>query len=162
VPCGARRRHPGGGADAPALAGAGALYAAPLVVAALHDCLAAVWVSLVNGAGGKAREVAATLRTRDGLVTGAAALLGGPLAVSTYLLAIDFSAAASLSSLTMTTSLPVPQEPPESPLASAVSVSQWSGATVSGARQCPASSGRARTPHHPWRVDCWHREGFEV
>ena len=76
------------------LAGADALYAAPLVVAALHDCMAAVWVSLVNGAGGSLPTVWAALRTRDGLVIGAAALLGGPLAMSTYLLAIDFSGAS--------------------------------------------------------------------
>jgi drug/metabolite transporter (DMT)-like permease len=76
------------------LARADALYAAPLVVAALHDCFAAVWVSAVNAAGGKLRSVAAALRTRDGLVIAAAALLGGPLAMSTYLLAIDFAGAS--------------------------------------------------------------------
>ena len=76
------------------LAGADALYAAPLVVAALHDCFAAVWVSAANAGGGRLRAVGAALRTRDGLVIGAAALLGGPLAMSTYLLAIDFSGAS--------------------------------------------------------------------
>jgi drug/metabolite transporter (DMT)-like permease len=76
------------------LASSDALYAAPLVVAALHDCFAAVWVTAVNAAGGRLRTVAAALRTRDGLVIGAAALLGGPLAMSTYLLAIDFAGAS--------------------------------------------------------------------
>jgi drug/metabolite transporter (DMT)-like permease len=76
------------------LASADAIYAAPLVVAALHDCFAAVWVSVVNAAAGRLRAVAAALRTRDGLVIGAAALLGGPLAMSTYLLAIDFAGAS--------------------------------------------------------------------
>jgi drug/metabolite transporter (DMT)-like permease len=75
------------------LAAAGALFAAPLAAAALHDCLALVWVSAVSAAAGRLRATAAALRTRDGLVVCLAALIGGPLAMSTYLLAIAFAGA---------------------------------------------------------------------
>jgi drug/metabolite transporter (DMT)-like permease len=74
---------------------AGALFAAPLAAAALHDTFAFVWVSTVNAAAGRLREAARGLRTRDGLVVCAAALIGGPLAMSTYLLAISFAGAPS-------------------------------------------------------------------
>jgi drug/metabolite transporter (DMT)-like permease len=76
------------------LATAGALFAAPLAAAALHDSLALVWVSGVHAVARRLRTVGAALRTRDGLVVCGAALLGGPLAMSTYLLAIDFAGAS--------------------------------------------------------------------
>lgn len=75
------------------LAAAGALFAAPLAAAALHDCLVLLWVSAVSAATGRLRAAVAALRTRDGLVICVAALLGGPLAMSTYLLAIAFAGA---------------------------------------------------------------------
>jgi drug/metabolite transporter (DMT)-like permease len=77
------------------LVAAGALSAAPLAAAALHDTFAFLWVSTVNAAAGRLHEAAAALRTRDGLVVCLAALIGGPLAMSTYLLAIAFAGAPS-------------------------------------------------------------------
>jgi drug/metabolite transporter (DMT)-like permease len=74
---------------------AGALFAAPLAAAALHDTLAFVWVTTVDAAAGRLREATAALRTRDGHVVCLAALIGGPLAMSTYLLAIAFAGAPS-------------------------------------------------------------------
>jgi drug/metabolite transporter (DMT)-like permease len=74
---------------------AGALFAAPLAAAALHDTFAFVWVTTVDAAAGRLREAAAALRTRDGHVVCLAALIGGPLAMSTYLLAIAFAGAPS-------------------------------------------------------------------
>ena len=75
------------------LAAAGALFAAPLAAAALHDCFAFLWVSAVSAAAGRLRDAAAAALTRDGLTICLAALLGGPLAMSTYLLAIAFAGA---------------------------------------------------------------------
>jgi drug/metabolite transporter (DMT)-like permease len=74
---------------------AGTLFAAPLAAAALHDTFAFVWVTTVDAAAGRLRETAAALRTRDGRVVCLAALIGGPLAMSTYLLAIAFAGAPS-------------------------------------------------------------------
>ena len=77
------------------LVAAGALFAAPLAAAALHDTFAFAWVSTADAAAGRLREAAAALRTQDGLVVCLAALIGGPLAMSTYLLAIAFAGASS-------------------------------------------------------------------
>ena len=77
------------------LVAAGALFAAPLAAAALHDTFAFVWVSATNAAAGRLRAATTALRTRDGLVVCLAALIGGPLAMSTYLLAIAFAGAPS-------------------------------------------------------------------
>ncbi len=77
----------------PPLAAAGALFAAPLAAAALHDCFAFVWVTAADRAAGRLGEAWRALRTRDGLVVCLAALVGGPLAMSTYLLAIAWAGA---------------------------------------------------------------------
>ena len=77
------------------LVAAGALFAAPLAAAALHDTFAFLWVSTVNAAAGRLHEALAALRTRDGFVVCLAALIGGPLAMSAYLLAIAFAGAPS-------------------------------------------------------------------
>jgi drug/metabolite transporter (DMT)-like permease len=79
----------------PLAGGAAAIYAAPLAAAAFHDSFAALWISSLNGATGQLRRVVCALRSRDGLIVCGAALLGGPLAMSTYLLAIDFAGASS-------------------------------------------------------------------
>jgi len=50
------------------LVAAGALFAAPLAAAALHDTFAFAWVSTADAAAGRLREAAAALRTQDGLV----------------------------------------------------------------------------------------------
>jgi drug/metabolite transporter (DMT)-like permease len=77
----------------PPLAVAGALFAAPLAAAALHDCFAFVWVTLADRAAGRLGEAWRALRTHDGLVVCLAALVGGPVAMSTYLLAIAWAGA---------------------------------------------------------------------
>ena len=77
----------------PPLSAAGALFAAPLAAAALHDCFAFVWVTVADRAAGRLGESWRALRTRDGLVVCFAALLGGPVAMSAYLLAIAWAGA---------------------------------------------------------------------
>jgi drug/metabolite transporter (DMT)-like permease len=75
------------------LAATGALFAAPLAAAALHDCFAFVWVTVANGAARRLGPALRVLHSRDGLVVCLAALVGGPLAMSTYLLAIAWAGA---------------------------------------------------------------------
>ena len=77
----------------PPLAVAGSLFAAPLAAAAVHDCFAFVWVTIADRAAGRLGDAWRALRTRDGLVVCLAALVGGPIAMSTYLLAIAWAGA---------------------------------------------------------------------
>ena len=69
------------------------LVLAPLVAAAVHDCFAMVWVTAVNVGTGHLRSTVMAWRTQSGLIISVAALLGGPLAMSAYVLAIAFAGA---------------------------------------------------------------------
>ncbi|MBF0315435.1 MAG: DMT family transporter [Oligoflexia bacterium] len=77
-----------------------AIYVAPLVGACLHDGLAALWLSLLNLSTGRGREIFRSLMTKPGLIVCFAALLGGPLAMSGYLLGIQFAGTAYTLSIT--------------------------------------------------------------
>ena len=61
--------------------GAAALVA-PLAVAALHDGLATGWMLAFNGATGRLKQFPRSLSSRHGLVLCAAAVIGGPIAMS--------------------------------------------------------------------------------
>lgn len=67
------------------------LFAAPLVGAALHDGFAGLWLLLCNIVTGKWREYVRTLATKPGLMVCLAALFGGPIAMSGYLLGISMA-----------------------------------------------------------------------
>jgi drug/metabolite transporter (DMT)-like permease len=69
------------------------LVLAPLVAAAIHDCFAMVWVSAVNVGARQLRSTVLAWRTRSGLIISVAALLGGPFAMSAYVLSISFAGA---------------------------------------------------------------------
>jgi drug/metabolite transporter (DMT)-like permease len=73
--------------------GASTVYA-PLVVACVHDGLATGWMLAYDGVTGKLRRLPHTVGTRRGLIICAAALLGGPMAMSGYLFGIKFAGAA--------------------------------------------------------------------
>lgn len=70
------------------------IYVAPLVGAALHDGFAGLWVFLYNCVSGRWREYGRTLWTKPGMIVCLAALFGGPIAMSGYLLAIEMSGAS--------------------------------------------------------------------
>ena len=72
---------------------------APLVVAALHDGLATVWMLAYDGATGRLSRLWPSLASRHGLVLCAAAVVGGPIAMSGYLFGIKYSGAAYTLSL---------------------------------------------------------------
>jgi drug/metabolite transporter (DMT)-like permease len=74
-------------------AGAAALVA-PLAMAALHDGLSTGWMLAFNGATGRLRQLPRSLRTRQGLVLVAAAVIGGPVAMSGYLFGIKYAGPA--------------------------------------------------------------------
>ena len=74
-------------------AGASA-FAGPLAAAALHDGLATAWMLGFNGVTGRLRELPRALLTRHGLVLCAAAVIGGPIAMSGYLFGIKYAGPA--------------------------------------------------------------------
>ena len=69
------------------------IFAAPLVGVVLHDFFAAVSVFCYNCGTGRFKEILRSLRTKMGLIVCVAALFGGPLAMSGYLLGIEFAGA---------------------------------------------------------------------
>jgi drug/metabolite transporter (DMT)-like permease len=71
--------------------GGRSLIAAPLAAAGLYDGLRTAWQSVPLLAGGHARQVLPSLRTRAGGYAVLAALVGGPLATSCYFLSLVFS-----------------------------------------------------------------------
>lgn len=72
----------------------GLVWWTPLIVAAIHDSCAAVWLSLYNFIQGKFSSLLKTVKTRPGMVVCLAALCGGPLSMSAYLLAIKYAGPA--------------------------------------------------------------------
>jgi drug/metabolite transporter (DMT)-like permease len=73
--------------------GASALVG-PLAVAALHDVLATGWMVGFNGLTGRLRQLPRSLASRHGMVLCAAAVIGGPIAMSGYLFGIRYAGAA--------------------------------------------------------------------
>ncbi|MCO5387349.1 DMT family transporter [Desulfosporosinus sp.] len=70
------------------------VYAGSLAGAAMHDGFAGFWLFFYNLFTGRASEYFRTLRTRPGKVVVLAALFGGPIAMSGYLLGINMAGAS--------------------------------------------------------------------
>ena len=67
---------------------------APLLAAGLHDFCAACLSLAINGAQGKGREVIRTLRSKAGRACIWGALLGAPLGMGGYLMALSMAGPA--------------------------------------------------------------------
>ncbi|MFA6448667.1 MAG: DMT family transporter [bacterium] len=74
--------------------GNASLFIGPLVGAALHDGFATLWLLIYNACAGKLPEIYRTLRVRPGLIVCLAALAGGPIGMTGYLLGIKHAGAA--------------------------------------------------------------------
>lgn len=77
-----------------------AIFVAPLVGACLHDGFAAFWLFLYNLFSGRGKEILRSLRTKPGIIICFAALFGGPIAMSGYLLGIQLAGTAYTLSIT--------------------------------------------------------------
>ena len=75
------------------------LAAGGVICSALHDILAALWLYIYMGAKGRLKELGPALKTKDGQFCALGALLGGPLAMTTYTLAIAVGGAALTTSV---------------------------------------------------------------
>lgn len=76
-------------AQAPFVGTAEAVAFAAVASAFLHDAACALWLAVYMGVRGRMRDTLRALRSRDGLVVMAGALLGGPIGMTGYLVAID-------------------------------------------------------------------------
>jgi drug/metabolite transporter (DMT)-like permease len=76
--------------------------AAPLISTFLHDAFSAVWMIILMGVRGELKETVSKLKTRSGRFVVLAALLGGPVGMTFYVLSVDSIGAsftASISSI---------------------------------------------------------------
>ncbi len=89
----------------PAMGDTAALYAIPLAAACMNDTLAGLWLLVYNGGAGRLQEIIRSLKTVPGLMVCLAALLGGPVANSGYLLGISMAGPAY--ALTITALYPI-------------------------------------------------------
>ena len=76
-------------AMAPFVSTAQALFLAPFVSTFLHDGCSAVWMLLFNGVRGELPKVGKALRTRSGRFVAVAGLIGGPVGMTGYMLAVN-------------------------------------------------------------------------
>lgn len=75
------------------------LAAGGVICSALHDIIAAIWLYIYMGSKGRVKELVPALKTKDGLFCSLGALLGGPLAMTTYTLSIAVGGAALTTSV---------------------------------------------------------------
>ena len=66
-----------------------AIAFASIVSAALHDAFCAIWMFIYMALRGRLKDTVAALKTRSGKVVMLAALLGGPIGMSGYVIAIN-------------------------------------------------------------------------
>ena len=66
-----------------------AIAFASIASAALHDVFCAIWMFIYMGVRGRLKDTVAALKTRSGKVVMLGALLGGPIGMSGYVIAIN-------------------------------------------------------------------------
>ena len=66
-----------------------ALFLAPFVSTFLHDACSAIWAALYNGVRGNLKNVWKALQTRSGKFVVLAAIIGGPIGMTGYVLTIN-------------------------------------------------------------------------
>ena len=79
---------------APYIGSADALACASIAGSFLHDAFCAIWLFGYMGVRGRLKDTLAALKTRSGKVVIAGALLGGPIGMTGYVLAINNIGAA--------------------------------------------------------------------
>lgn len=71
-----------------------AVFLAPFVSTFLHDLFSALWACLYNGVRGNLKNVWAALKTKSGKFVMLAALIGGPVGMTGYVMAIKYLGSA--------------------------------------------------------------------
>lgn len=73
---------------APFVSAEQAVMLAPFASTFIHDAFSALWVSAYNGVRGNAGNVLAALKTRSGRFVALAAVIGGPVGMTGYVLSV--------------------------------------------------------------------------
>ena len=71
-----------------------AVFLAPFVSTFIHDFFSAVWAMIYNGARGNLKNVWKAFRTRSGKFVALAAVIGGPIGMTGYVMAINYMGAS--------------------------------------------------------------------
>lgn len=71
-----------------------AIFLAPFVSTFLHDACSAIWATIFNGARGNLGNVWRAFRTKSGKWVVLAAVIGGPIGMTGYVLAINYMGAS--------------------------------------------------------------------
>ena len=71
-----------------------ALFLAPFVSTFLHDLCSALWAGAYNGVHGNLKKVFALLKNKNGRLVALAAVIGGPVGMTGYVLAIKYMGAS--------------------------------------------------------------------
>ena len=79
---------------APFLSSTEAVFLSPFVSTFLHDACSAVWAALYNTCRGDLKNVFRVWRTKDGRLVMLAAVIGGPVGMTGYVLAIRYMGAS--------------------------------------------------------------------
>ena len=66
-----------------------AIMLAPFVSTFIHDAFSAIWAFVYNGVRGKLPDVLAALKTRSGKFVALAAVIGGPVGMTGYVLSVN-------------------------------------------------------------------------
>lgn len=67
-----------------------AIFLAPFVSTFLHDLCSAIWICIYNGVRGNLKNVWGALKTKSGKMVMLAAVIGGPVGMTGYVLAIKY------------------------------------------------------------------------
>ncbi|WP_297424144.1 DMT family transporter [Clostridium sp.] len=68
----------------------GAIVLAPIITACFHDVFSAVWTFIYLALRGKLGPLVKAMKTRSGLVVALAAIMGGPVGMTGYVMAIQY------------------------------------------------------------------------
>lgn len=71
-----------------------AVFLAPFVSTFLHDSCSAVWATIYNGVRGNLKNVYKAFRTKSGKYVVLAAVIGGPIGMTGYVMAINYMGAS--------------------------------------------------------------------
>lgn len=71
-----------------------AVMLAPFASTFLHDACSAIWACIYNGVRGKIPDVVKALKTRSGKLVSLAAVIGGPVGMTGYVLSVNYMGAS--------------------------------------------------------------------
>lgn len=71
-----------------------AVFLAPFVSAFIHDFFSAIWAAVFNGVRKNTKNVLKALKTKSGKFVAVAAVIGGPIGMSGYVMAINYMGAS--------------------------------------------------------------------